>query len=215
MHFSFALLHRWKDIRTGSRKIITYLSIADFCTAFGYILGSLNYLINFGQKKSCSNFHTVCQIQSFITTTSSMSSFVWTTMLAIYLYISVVHNEGNRAQRFFPLLHVLAWGAPLIITVPILATGNLGYSSMAVSTWCYIQTCSSDKGIFLIMVAGKFWEILCYLLVFFFYILIKIHLRRQVILPSSSSKLFSFLTLLLFCEAWVVRCLVFIIFLLN
>lgn len=177
----FCYIFRWKDIRTGSRKIITYLSIADFFTAFGYIIGSLNYLINFDKRAACSNFNTVCQIQSFITTASSMSSFVWTTALAIYLYVSVVHNEGIRAQRFFPLLHVLAWGAPLLITFPVLATGNLGYSTYAVSTWCYIKSCVNDKDSYvLIFIAGKVWEISAYLLVFAFYIMIKIHLKRQV-----------------------------------
>ncbi len=176
----YPFVYRWKDIRTGSRKIITYLSIADFVTASGYIMGSLNYLINFDETQSCDNFNVACQIQSFITTTSSLSSFIWTTTLAVYLYVSVVHNKGPQAQRFFPLCHILGWGLPLIVTVPILATGNLGYSTLAVSTWCYIESSDAEKGVYLPFLAGKLWEILCYIAVFFFYALIKIFLRQQV-----------------------------------
>lgn len=173
---------RWKDIRTGSRAVITFLSIADFFTALGYIIGSLNYSINYSKNaKSCIIFTYFCQIQSFVTTTSSLSSFYWTLSLAIYLYLSIVHNKNNLVQKLFPAFHLISWGLPIVITLPLLITDHLGYSPHAVSTWCFIHKVSSLKmGIGLVMVAGKFWEILTYVLVILLYVLIKRHISLQV-----------------------------------
>lgn len=179
------LSSRWKEIRTGSRGIITYLSIADFFVAFGYIAGSLNYSINF-DTDPCTLFNYVCEIQSFLTTTSSLCSFFWTCSLAIYLYLSLVHNQVAFAQKLFPAFHVINWGVPVVITVPILATGYLGHSYFAASTWCYIERkhngIQADRDIekALVMMAGKLWEILTYLVVIVFYILIKRHISIQV-----------------------------------
>lgn len=180
---------RWKDIRSGSRAIITYLSIADFFTAFGYIFGSLNYYFNF-EKTSCSDFLIVCEIQSFITSTSSLSSFFWTCSLAIYLYVSLVHNKVALIQKFFPAFHVINWGLPLLITFPVLATGHLGLSYSAVSTWCFIEgipnATKAEMGIetSLVLVAGKLWEIMTYIIVIVFCLLIKRHIAVQVSLVS-------------------------------
>eukprot|EP00731_Ephydatia_muelleri_P014836 Em0008g556a len=102
---------RWPAIRSGSRAIITYLAIADFVTGFGYIMGSSNYLqyTSYGNVTAmpastkvelCNNLFTpVCKIQSFLTTSSSMMSFLWTLILAIYLHMTVVKNRVRLVQQ--------------------------------------------------------------------------------------------------------------------
>jgi G protein-coupled receptor 157 len=176
---------RWKDIRTGSRAIITYLSIADFFTAFGYIIGSLNYSINYASthQQGCVIFTYFCQIQSFITSSSSLSSFFWTSSLAIYLYLSIVHNKVALVKKLFPFFHVVNWLVPIVICFPLLVTGYLGYSYLGVSTWCFIDDTHfkfSSEGVLLVMVAGKFWEIVSYVVVIVLYFLIKRHISQQV-----------------------------------
>lgn len=175
---------RWKDIRTGSRAIITYLSIADFFTAFGYLVGSLNYAINYSNThaRGCVIFTYFCQIQSFITTSSSLSSFLWTSSLAIYLYLALVHNKVVFVQKLFPFFHIINWAAPIVISFPLLVTGHLGYSYYAVSTWCYIGFVKDFPGEekLLVWVAGKFWEVVSYFVVMVLYFLIKRHVSMQV-----------------------------------
>ena len=174
------MVYRWKDIRTGSRSVITFLAIADFFTAFGYIMGSINYLVAF-DKKDCGTFKDVCAIQSYITTWSSLSSFYWTVTLGFYLYLTLVHTRIFLANRLMPVFHVFNWGFPILICLPLLCKEQLGYSPFAASTWCYIHE-SQDSGakLGLILVAGKLWEILAYVLVILLYAVIKWHIRRQV-----------------------------------
>ena len=42
----------FRELRTGAQKIITLLAVADFITAVGYIIGSINFLIHFNENDS-------------------------------------------------------------------------------------------------------------------------------------------------------------------
>ena len=170
--------------------MITFLAIADFITAFGYIFGSVNYLVHFKRpvgSMECATFKEICEIQSFITSSSSVSSFLWTTALALYLYITLVHSKIVLANKLMPYFHVIGWGFPILLCFPLLATHTLGYSPVAVSTWCYIHESYTNvaepisvKTIALVFVAGKFWEILTYIVIIVLYVSIKCYVRKEV-----------------------------------
>ena len=177
------------EIRTGAQKLITLLSIADFFTAAGYFVAGINFLRHYnpedGQENSdCGSFETVCEIQSFITTTSSLSSFLWTMILAGYFHAVIVNRQTLFTKKSFALFNFIAWGVPIIITIPLLITGYLGYSPLATSNWCYIKDSQYYKPkskvlvIALFMVAGKFWEILSYIIVTALYISIAVSIYR-------------------------------------
>ena len=178
---------RWRDLRTGSRSIITFLAIADFFTAFGYVVGSSNYLVHLKNdtdpaSNECPFFTDICQLQSYVTTWSSLSSFFWTFALAFYLYITIVRNRIYLANRLIPLFHVVAWALPITVCLPLLVTGYLGFAPFAASTWCFIydQHSLTPGKIILILVAGKFWEILTYVAVVILYVAIKYHIWKEV-----------------------------------
>ena len=179
---------RWKDIRTGSRSIITFLAIADFFTAAGYIIAAGNYLTYFGEYEAtpqCVVFQQICEMQSYLTTWSSMSSFAWTSALALYLYLTIVHGRILLANNLIPLFHVIAWVLPIVICLPLLLTNNLGFSRLASSNWCFIRGRNDlfevqVKPIVLSLVAGKLWEMLTYVLVIVLYVWMRCHIRREV-----------------------------------
>ena len=186
---------RWRDMRTGSRSIITYLALADLVTALGYVGGSANYMVHFGEREDteqCRIFHTLCQIQSFITSTSSLWSFAWTFILALYLYLVIARDKMSLANKLIPLFHVVAWTTPLLITLPLLVTGKLGYSPYAASNWCYIRDylpgdnhkylCGqlNYEVMGLVLVGGKAWEIATYVLIILLYAAIKWHIHKEV-----------------------------------
>ncbi len=180
---------RWKDIRTGSRSVVTFLAVADFFTAAGYIVGSVNYILHFNNPDDtyeCVNFQQVCKLQSYVTTWSSMSSFAWTSFLAVYLYLTIVHGRIILANRLIPLVHVIAWVCPFLITYPLLVDGRLGQSRIAASTWCFIEDHNYQEGKFssdtivVTFLAGKLWEVLTYVVVCILYLVIKCHLRKEV-----------------------------------
>lgn len=173
-----------KDMRSGAQLIITLLAIADFFTAFGYIVGSVNFLMNFQDEKvdnNCPIFTSICEIQSFITTWSTMSSYCWNFILAFYFFLVLAYGNKKLAIRLIPGYNVAAWIGPLLIVLPLLVENKLGYAPYVASNWCYIKDMDYSKGIsqktdtiVFLLVAGKLWEIICYVLILLLYIWIKI-----------------------------------------
>ena len=183
---------RWPEVRSGSRAIITYLAIADFLTGFGYIMGSFNYLYytshdtgngtatSAADRDLCYNLFTpICKIQSFITTASSSTSFFWTLILGIYLYMTVAKGRVHLAQQLLPLYHVVAWGLPTVMAFIMLATGILGYGPVASANWCFIRKIDDTATrIVLIFVGGKFLEVTTYVVVVLLYVCIRCHMAH-------------------------------------
>lgn len=171
-----------KDMRTGSQKIITLLAIADLISAVGYIIGSANYMHYHGGN--CGTFTKVCIGQAAVTTYSSLVSFLWTVILAFYFFIIIVFKRVKVASRLMILFNIIAWGSPLFIVIPLLAGKKLGYAHFAASNWCFVkddriltQSDSLTKHwvtTLLILVAGKFWEILSYFVVTCLYVFITV-----------------------------------------
>lgn len=176
-----------KDMRTGAQKVITLLAIADFFTAFGYIIGSSNFLIHFNDESTqeCVVFTYICEIQSFITTWSTMSSYCWTCILAFYFFLVLVFRRAQLAAKLIPLYNIIAWLGPLLIVIPLLVAGKLGFAPYVASNWCYIKdmdysTRLRDKldTIAYILIAGKLWEIMCYVIILVLYVWIRISISR-------------------------------------
>lgn len=194
----------WKDVRTGLRRVITYLAIADFFTASGYIMASINYIVynrktnhmksSNSKGEPCTRFDEVCQIQAYISSWSSYSMFWWTLLLALFFYWAVVKGGTKKVEKYFPLYHVLSWGSPILVMFPLLATGSLGYSLFAAGGWCFIggdsevETTTSSfakyslsfPNILKILAGGKAFEIFTYVWIIAMYFYIRCRVRRKV-----------------------------------
>ena len=175
----------FRDLRSGAQKIITFLAIADFVSAAGYIVGSANFITHFNQTEHerCKVFNDICWAQATITSWSSLASFAWTIILAFYFYMVIVYNKRIVAAKLMPLYHVLAWILPLFIIVPLTALKKLGYAPYAASNWCYVKSSNSGNNLNLettvfIFLAGKFWEISTYILSILIYAHIVLKLCR-------------------------------------
>lgn len=170
-----------RDMRTGAQTVITLLAIADFFTAFGYIIGSSNFIAAFDSKDStkCAIFTDICEIQSFITTWSTMSSYCWTCILAFYFFLVLVYQKGKLAANLIPLYNIIAWLSPLFIVGPMLVFGKLGYAPYVASNWCYIKDVDeaplTKKPLIIvcILLGGKLWEVISYIVVMVLYIRIR------------------------------------------
>lgn len=78
------------------------------------------------------------------------------------------------------LFFLLSWGIPLCITVAAVALKKIGYDASNVSVgWCWINLEAEDRVLWMLL-AGKIWEILAYLILPLLYILIKKHINRAV-----------------------------------
>ena len=196
----------WRDLRTTSRTILLYIAIADLATALGYIFGSSTYLnCNFYNvtRDRCNSgtydtsngcqrsYPYLCKWQSFFTTWSSICSFFWTTILAFYLYMTIVHKMYKMVRKMMPLFHVLSWGVGLVLCTAAVIKHWLGPSvdNTAVS-WCFISdehyNNTESYGVnisvsFMQLLMGKGWEMTCYVLIVGFYLATKIYIEIEVL----------------------------------
>ena len=189
--FTFVL---WKDVRTVARAILVFLAIADFLTGAGYLFGSIVFL-SYGNNTDVDSYRKLCTAQSFITTVFPISSFLWTTHLAIYLFVTIVLHKIKLAKKLLVIFHLTAWGIPLLVCLPSAITGKLGPSSDYTSIgWCFVEfngtlsTNATQADVYKKLaefygfefLCGKFWEIMAYIVALTLYVLVKISLWWRV-----------------------------------
>jgi len=175
---------RWRDIRKlGAQSIVTFIAISDFFTASAYLTGSVNLLLhqNVSSKYNCEVFQTVCEIESYIVTYATMSSYLWTLILAVYFYLAISHNSTQVATRLMPAYHVVGWGLPVLVALPLLCAGKLAYAPFVSGMWCYLEV---DKKFHtvppLTAVAIQLPEIIFYIAILTLFSLPWIRVYRQV-----------------------------------
>lgn len=162
----------WLDLRTNSRNIILFISIGDLFVAITNIVGV------YGHSHSLT-----CEIQATLNIVAILSSFFWTVFLSVYFYVTICRKISlemeARMMRFF---HVAAWGIPFLLTAIALGDRAVGNSNDFVSSgWCWIKYRQDWWKMKLWMfLAGKGWEILAYVTICVFYVLVKLQIRREV-----------------------------------
>ena len=174
----------WKDIRSTSRKILVYISVAD-CVVVG------SYL--FGAWSPPNTDSTACIVQSFLSTTANLWSFFWTTFMAVFLYMTVARQKPLLAEKMFWAFHVVGWGIPVVIVGFALEENVLGNDRDIYSSgWCWIRVQdhgkNTQKNIFWMLMTGKAWEMLVFVLILIFYGLLKCHIRLEVICRLSRGR---------------------------
>lgn len=129
-----------REVRTLTRQIIICITLADFFTALANLCGVL--VIGQFEENKVQNQLSVswCSIQSFVSSTSSLCSFLWTMVLSVALHQVLVNENFDRFARFLPLFHIVCWLLPLIINITALSLKKLGYSLNTYGTggWCWI-----------------------------------------------------------------------------
>ena len=135
----------FKDIRTPARHIIVCIAISDFVSSLSNCLGLFETESVFVKKDP------ICIIQSFIGSTFILSSFLWTMLLAVFLYIVIVCENPDSGKRLiFPLFHGISWILPLIINIAAIWKEKLGNSQKFVTAgWCWIDLGKDDHVKFL------------------------------------------------------------------
>lgn len=161
----------WKEIQSTSRRILVYISIADFFVAVGTVVGVL-----------FSKYSTICLIQSICGTYFVLSSFFWTVFLAVYLFIGCTRKRILLAERLVCLFHVIGWGVPLTIVCIAVAKKKLGDNGDIVSSgWCWVSVNMSWKEqVKWMLIAGKFWEVTAFFIITILFIFIRQGMRKVV-----------------------------------
>lgn len=169
--------YAWKDMQSTSRKILVYISGADCVVVSSFM---------FGAFLPPNTNSPACTAQSLLYTTANLCSIFWTTFMAVFLYISIARKKPKLADKMFYMFHAIGWGVPVLIACIALQAGVLGNDrDIYSSAWCWIKVHDSGKNvednyIMWMLVTGKAWEVLVFILILIFYGLLKCHLRQEV-----------------------------------
>ena len=181
---TFAL---WKELRTTSRKILLFLSLSDLLLASSNLIGVLIPMNGNIQHPR----NAFCVTQSFLTTSFSITSFLWTLTLAIYLYLAIVKGKQVLGKKLLPFFHFINWLLGPIINGVAIHERMLGYAENPITGgWCWIYHDTSqdtntkyhisNKEYMWIALDGKGIELIVYTAIFIIYGLIKCKLHREV-----------------------------------
>ncbi|XP_056279215.1 G-protein coupled receptor 157 [Pseudoliparis swirei] len=158
----------WSDLRTTPRRLLVYLSVADWLSAVSYA---------FGVWRMFRSNSLDCVAQGAISTFANTSSFFWTVAIAVYLYVFIVRSSQRVADSLVWVFHLVSWGVPLAITVAAVCLNKIGYDASEVSVgWCWVRIHAPDRVLWMLL-TGKIWEFLAYLTLPVLYILIKRHIH--------------------------------------
>ncbi|XP_029362726.1 G-protein coupled receptor 157 isoform X1 [Echeneis naucrates] len=159
----------WSDLRTTPRRLLVYLSLSDWLSAASYA---------FGVWKVFQTDSVDCVVQGSVSTFANTSSFFWTVSIAVYLYVLIVRCSQRGADSLEPLFHLVSWGVPLIVTVAAVSLNKIGYDASEVSVgWCWVRIHETDRVLWMLL-TGKIWEFLAYLILPVLYVLIKRHIHK-------------------------------------
>ena len=104
------LYYAFKDIRTPGRKLLLFLAISDAMLAFGNLLGVVWYLYSDTEVINKNPFY--CKFQSALTIYFSITTFFWTVIMGISLFVSTILNNPTFTATYMRLFHILAWIPP-------------------------------------------------------------------------------------------------------
>ncbi|XP_062566873.1 G-protein coupled receptor 157-like [Saccostrea cucullata] len=179
------------------RILLIYLSFADILQAGGAVFGTANYLTLSEQKRMDTD--SLCIVQSFITTFSSVSSFIWTSVITIHLFFCLMKQITRISKYIIFLYHVAGWIVPVIISIVALICGKLGrgtfnrgtkdHAMIGSGQWCWIKvnaTNITSADTTFMFLAGKGWEFATYLIAGTLYIILMVEnfRRRRRNIPS-------------------------------
>ena len=97
------------EIRNCARKLVVCLTVADVISAAAYLVSVIRYI---NTDNSVAE-HVLCKIQSFCTTYSSIVSFCLTSIIAIYIFDTVINKTdrlGSTCWLF--VFNLISWIIP-------------------------------------------------------------------------------------------------------
>ena len=180
-----------KDIRTEAREILVNISLMDFMTAAANFIGVLvnfdTYLNNPIQNGTSTHTYQVmnnlCRSQAFFAMYGTISSVLWTICIAVYVFLRIMLEGKNIAQRAVYIFYCICYGLPFIVSIWFVFTGKLGYAPFGGSGWCsviFYNSTTGERYILRAIFSNDLWVYLTIVLVPLIFVTLKFHQRYKV-----------------------------------
>lgn len=171
----------FKDVRSTSRQILAFLSLANIGTSSAIIWGVAAHY----QSSDSAG----CQSQAVILIATGIAEFLWNIALALYLYVIITH-EGTKwgFNGCPPALYFLCWLPGIVVALVTYLKNRTGVDKRALNTaeWCIIRGPDStdmsltEDYVVWSMIVGDGWNIVAIFTTFCLYILTKWHIHKEV-----------------------------------
>ncbi len=84
---------------------------------------------------------SMCKAQAFFAMFFSMGSILWTTALAAYLYVVIIHSKKPQLSQYvFYASFVICYGLVTVFSLWSVLTGKLGFAPYDAPGWCSLIT---------------------------------------------------------------------------
>ena len=123
---AYVLLPR---VRTKPALILVHISLMDFLTAAANLAGVA--LVSTGHNRGAG-----CIAQASLAMYGTLSSVLWTSGLAVYVFSAVLSSEQKASRNVFHCLCLLCYGLPLMMTLWFSLTDKLGPDPIGGPSWC-------------------------------------------------------------------------------
>ncbi|GMH85558.1 hypothetical protein TrVE_jg5172 [Triparma verrucosa] len=178
------------------RCLLVWLSAMDLGASSAYLLSPL--VVNTDNKDDPIKNDSLCTFQAISSTFCSMSSFLTTCLIGIYLHQAVIRDTSNQRWKVihthsgtvFLLVAILF---PLALCFVVLGNGKFGFSQDFGEQWCWIKSNSQEVGydkwdtFMWRMVGGKAVELSTLVVIIFTYIPTMLRLRKLKLSEGNNS----------------------------
>lgn len=189
-----------KDLRTTVRLILLHLSIMDMGSALSHLVGILvgfdnHYLKNVTNVSNTLPQYIIktnvsltivnlCRGQAFASAYFNYGAFLWTSSLAIYIYIRIVHFKAKGSRCIFWSCFCVSYLAPVPLATWLFVEHHIGYSPFGSNGWCGLKVINATTGIRHVFVVAVGYDLLQYstfIISTILYIGVHMYIRQQVI----------------------------------
>ena len=188
----------FRNLRTRARYILVHLSITDLILAVSNLVGvvsqsDISGLIPSNEPANHSNEvddSILCKVQGFLTLYSTVSSVLWTVLLAILVFILVTAGNPKRITKFLMwFCYILCYGMPLLPSLWALLTGLVGYAPLQSAGWCTLKSHQvyllegiyyAEVNVYANVLAYNLWIVMAFAVISVTYLSIHCHITNKV-----------------------------------
>ncbi len=178
-----------KENQTIARTILVHISVGNIGQVVASLVGIFGNLNHYSKAPWWSD---LCQYQGAATVYFNVCTMLWTTGLAVHLFLLIL-SKKNDVSHFVKCLSVLCYLMPLLITAWLKFSSKLGSAPLSIPGYCGLkgltyQNYSSSHGEYCILTidyVGDFfgynlWVILTIGVILLLYISALCHLKLHV-----------------------------------
>ena len=101
----------FEDMRSTGRKILVFISTADFLTASGNIMGVTWYICMSRDTLTQAGSEFFCNFHAILTIFSNNCSYCWMIVMALHLYFGICLRKRLWTEKLV-IFHIFCWGFP-------------------------------------------------------------------------------------------------------